>query len=82
MCAGPIRWHQVEAYFTKPDYEIYDRGPNKIIVDMRGKRPRDSIVIDRDCCFIRSAEVLKPFLRQIENVFGVTPQQIVAGRRT
>jgi predicted oxidoreductase len=75
-----VKWWQVAQGLDALKYHIYpSRGEQVIAAPVkRQDGMRDTVVIPHKCCDIASAEVEKPHLRKIEEIFGVTPAQIIA----
>jgi hypothetical protein len=76
-----IRWKHVVYFFTKhlTDHSIDKLGDDQFIKgprDATGKRP--TVRISKECSDTASAEVTRPYLKQIKNVLHVTPEQILA----
>ena len=74
-----VRWREVESFFKKRGFYILDTKRNKMIASPEKKGLRDVVVIPEKCSDVGSAEVTRPFLKQIERVFGITAKQIKAG---
>ena len=74
MALKKILWHEVETYFTNKGYSIYPQGDDIVIAEpkIQGGKMRNAVRIGHECCHTRSAEVTRPYLRQLKEVFGVS----------
>ncbi len=79
MARRRIQWRHVKSYFTKRGYHIYNLNGNEFIAEPVKEigKPRETVRITRDCCIRPSAEVTRPYLEKITDVFGVTPEEIM-----
>jgi len=83
MSQSPVKWGDVEKYFTRRGYEIRGRKTgDRIIVAPRDddpKRHRQTVRIGHRFCTHRGHELLRAHLGKIKRAFGVTAEDILGG---
>lgn len=74
-----VRWHKLERCIkNRSDVDAIPSGRNVVVVALKGIGMRDTVVIPEDCCRVRSSEVTRPVLNQLEHNFGITVREIMS----
>lgn len=73
-----IKWGKLRDYLKKKGFTIHTVGSSHIIVSSKTSAGlRQAVVISDKCSRTANSEVIRPYLKQIERVFGVTTDDLL-----
>ena len=83
MSRTSVSWRKIQRFFSRRDYIIYKKGGDTYIEAPKGAntaiRSRNVVRIGHKCSSRSGDEVYDCYLKNIENAFGVTREDILNG---